>query len=247
MDQKLRGEVVQLSVRTNRDEEWDQVSDPEEHIQALLPQDVRAIMFDFEGYASHLIFQQSHPNLLSIPGFRAWAGDRIEKSHFAALGGQGDRAVKLLKHHFAGKEHPEAMGIVHLACLHTMMLFSEWLLAAESLPPSWQHLRGQPLPWMLDSTFVHLDVWSRHEAAKLLTRSKSQIVLAASPIQLEPPVETVLEPRLGRLHLLRTGDNYFGDSSGQMFGKPLVLSREDGTHFSESVSAGNDREHQRHG
>jgi len=215
VDQKLRG--VQLSVRTNRDEEVAQVSDPEEQIQALLPQDVRAIMFDFEGYASHSIFQQSHPNLLSIPAFCAWAVERIETSHLAALGGQGDHAVTLLKHHFAGKEHPEATGIVRLACLHTMMLFGEWLLAAESLPSSWQQLRGQSLPWMLDSTFVHLDVWSRQEAAKLLERSESKIVLAASPIQLEPPVETVLEPRLGRLYLLRTGDNYFGDSSGQMF------------------------------
>ena len=245
-DEKLRSEEVQLSVRTNREEKWGYVSNPDEHMESLLPKEVRAILLDCEGLELHLALRRASSSRLNIPKFKSWATARLESAGFAAAGGQGERTFTFLKHLFASRETHEAIGVIHFARMHTMMLFREWLLAADVLPSGWESLRGESLPWMLDSPFTPMDTDLRIEAAKLLSRSSSQIVLAVNPIELKPCVETVIEPRLGHLRLLRTGANDFGNSSVHAFGRTLDLSHGDDDHFSE-ILVGNGQDQQSHG
>jgi hypothetical protein len=242
---KHRSEEIQLSVRKHHNEEFKNIINPEEHIRTIIPEDLRETIFDFE--PPHLMPNDCSKNVLNIPGFRFWANNKIKSYSF---GGELDEhIVNFLKRYFAGKAHDEAVGtgVVHMAWLYTMKLFHEWFLAAEALPPSWQHLRGQSLPWILDSPFGELSTDYRHQAAKCLTSSRAQIVLADSPHRLHTPVETMIEPRLGRLHLLRTVNNYFRGSSATVFGRTLVLSREDSINFSEIVSICSNREGHSHG
>ena len=203
-DEQLRSEEVQLSVRTNREEKWEYVSNPDEHMESLLPKEVRAILLDCEGLELHLALRRASSSRLNIPKFKSWATARLESAGFAAAGGQGARTIAFLKHFFAGRETHEASGIVQLARIHTVMLFREWFVT-DLLPLGWDHLRGESLPWLLDSPFMPLDGDLRIEAAQMLASTASQIVLAVSPVELTATVEAVLKPRLGSLLLTRRG------------------------------------------
>jgi hypothetical protein len=216
------------------DQRWNHVDGSKQKLQALFPREAWAILFDFEGAGLHDMFQNKNHNLPRLPEFRSWAAQRIQSSHLADLGIQGERVVTVLKGLFADKNTWEAMGVVHLAWMHIAMLLREWILLGESLPYALQHLRGESLPWLLDSPFGPLDILGRQIGADLLARSGSQVCIAISPNEF-PPVETILAPRVGQLCVLKVGDIPFGSDSVEAFGRTLVLSRCDQTEFSEII------------
>ena len=223
----------QLKVQPNSGQAWNFVDNPDQHLQGLFPQEVGAAFLDFDG--DRMFLKEAH-NKFKMPEFIAWVDQRIERPDTCIFGGNKGHLALNIREILGEKSSHFGAGEVTLAALFVRALLREWIVTADSLPFNWQHLLGESLPWLLDCPFVALDSVYRGVAAEILLRSESQVVLLSTTTDLQAPVENILSPKVGCISVLNVGHNLFGGPTDWIFGKTLVLTRDDESNFSAIVS-----------
>lgn len=223
----------QLKVKADSGESWKFSDNPEQQLQALFPPDFRAVLVD--SHANNLYQEETHKKY-RIPEFIAWAIQRIEEPDISSYECYHDRPAPIIRAILGGKATNTGSSAVVLAALLVQALFREWILTTGNLPFNWKHLHGESLPWLIDSPFFLLDSAYATVAAQLFVKSKCQVVLASSPAGLSASIESVLTPKVGGIAVFREGHTPRCGPTAEIFGRELVLTREDDTEFVEIAS-----------
>lgn len=229
---------LRLRIWRTDSQDWETLDNPESRLRALIPLEIRTALFMGEDGDFRELFQPSSLGILSMPEFRMWARSRLDRGGVAGVYGRRNGVKDRLRTLLAESGEAETIGnstTAVMAGLQLMAFFREWIRCSEKLPEAFQHLRGESLPWLLDSPFESLDLPDQEQAVRLLLSVRDQFLIVSSPHGVGGPVEKALTPRLGALHLLRSGFYPRNGGNPKLFGQELILSREDRSDFTEIV------------
>jgi hypothetical protein len=227
---------VELRAQSTLNANWELIREPEQYLKALFPLKVSDAIFDFECERFAHVFQDQPQNPFNLPGFGDWIMQLTDDSSHNIFGRYQEQLVPILRLLVSGKAPNCGAGETAVAALHIPALLREWLLTSDYLPAEFQSLRGESLPWLLESPFNMLNKWHCSIASELFVRSASQVVLATTPISLQPPVDITISPRVFSIAAIQLGYHPNNQNATEyFFGRSLCMTRNDNTDFSEIV------------